>query len=130
MIRFHIRSIAAGAALLLLAAGLSWWQASARRRPHPSAPAPHARMMWGVVEPGRADEWTLRFTAGEPARVRVEGESGLGCAAQDASGTLVDVNVGDGVACTLRWVPARTGNYRVVMRNAGRAPIHYRLLVR
>lgn len=90
------------------------------------------RMIRGVVRPQEVDAWTLQFSTEQPASISVIGESNdsLDCVAQDAAGNLVDVDVAETGACHLRWVPARTGNYRIMIRNSGSAPSSYRLLTR
>jgi hypothetical protein len=61
--------------------------------------------------------------------VRVHGRAGLECAVEDAAGTVRAGVVDSTGACGLRWTPAQTGNYRVLVRNpvAGAAP--YRLTI-
>jgi hypothetical protein len=97
------------------------------RTPGPSP----SRVMAGVADTGRADEWPLRFMRGQPARIEVLGGGArpLGCAVHDAAGALVDSAAGATAPCVLRVLPPRTGTYRVLVRNPGPAPIPYRLVV-
>lgn len=89
-------------------------------------------MMRGVVQAQTVDTWTLRFTAGQPARIWVSGEghTTLDCVVQDAAGNLLDVDADQVDLCYLRWVPARTGTYRVMIRNSGSTTSSYQLVAR
>ena len=90
------------------------------------------RMMRGVVRAQEVDEWTLRFAGGQPARIWVaaEGHTSLDCVVQDAAGKLLDVDADETRLCQLRWVPTRTGGYRVMIRNSGSVSSSYRLVTR
>lgn len=94
--------------------------------------APAERSMRGVVGAREVDAWTLRFTAGEAAHVRVDGEvvGRLGCLAQDAAGNLLDLDADTTGRCRLRWTPERTGSYRILIRNADSLPRAYRMVAR
>jgi hypothetical protein len=91
---------------------------------------PVERSMLGVVGARAVDAWTLRFTGGEAAQVRVDGEtvSRLGCLAQDAAGNLLDLDADTTGRCRLRWTPERTGSYRILIRNADSLPRAYRMV--
>jgi hypothetical protein len=117
---------------LVAVAWLSWGRTRAVPGPEEERGAPDGRMMRGVVRAREVDAWTLRFAAGRPATIWVEGQatSSLDCVAQDAAGNLLDVDAGERGRCHLRWVPARTGSYRVMIRNSGHAASAYRLVAR
>lgn len=128
--------LGSGVLALFVVAWLSWSRPRAvpgQEEERGATPgALDGRMMWGVVRAKEVDAWTLRFAAGRPARIWVEGQpaSSLDCVAQDAAGNLLDVDAGKRGRCHLRWVPARTGSYRVTIRNSGSAASTYRLVAR
>ncbi len=128
--------LGSGLLALAVAAWLSWSRTRALKGPveeRGATPmAPDGRMMRGVVHAREVDAWTLRFSAGRPVRIWVEGQptSSLDCVAQDAAGNLLDVDAGERGRCHLRWVPARTGSYQVMIRNSGSAASAYRLVAR
>lgn len=88
--------------------------------------------MRGRVGPHEVDAWTLRFTSGEPARIRIDGEAHgrMGCVALDAAGNLLDVDADTAGRCQLTWMPERTGSYRIIIRNADSVASTYALVVR
>jgi hypothetical protein len=89
-------------------------------------------MMRGQVGPREVDTWTLRFASGERAWVWIGGEAQrrLDCVTLDAAGNLLDVDANTTGRCELTWIPDRTGNYRVMIRNADSVASTYELLVR
>jgi hypothetical protein len=89
-------------------------------------------MMRGRVGPREVDAWTLRFASGERARVWIGGEARrrLDCVALNAAGHLLDVDSDTTGRCELTWMPDRTGNYRIMIRNADSVASAYELLVR
>lgn len=89
-------------------------------------------MLRGIVQPRGVDSWTLRFAAGEQVRVSITtGDARrLGCIAQDAAGNLVDLDAATTGRCHLTWVPGRTGNYRIMIRNGDSVPSAYQVVAR
>ncbi len=135
MIHLSRRVRLGAAAFALICAA---WLASARARTPPPAmpahsarprPAAATRMMSGVVRAHDTDEWTLRFTGGHAATVRVEG-AGLYCAVQSAAEGLVAEDSARDGRCILRVLPARTARFRVLIRNPGASAAPYRLVLR
>ena len=146
--------ITAGALALLVVAWLAWGRARAPLHPaappdaaddgrspgsartsaespsRPPAAAPDGRRLRGTVDAREVDVWTLRFVGGKPARIWVagEGDASLDCVAQDAAGNLLDVQARGTARCHLRWCPARTGSYRIMVRNSGSARSVYQLV--
>jgi hypothetical protein len=73
------------------------------------------------------DIWTLRFMGLRSARVVVESPAPheLSCRVLDSSNQQALASQTEGGACTLAWTPARTGAYRIEIRNPTRFRVPY-----
>jgi hypothetical protein len=75
------------------------------------------------------DVYTLTFRADEPVLVAItgEGSSDLDLFVEDEAGNRICASDGAGDDEMCRWTPRRTGNFRIRVRNAGKAYDEYRL---
>ena len=75
------------------------------------------------------DVYTLTFRADEPVLVAItgEGSSDLDLFVEDETGNRICASDGAGDDEMCRWTPRRTGNFRIRVRNVGKAYDEYRL---
>jgi len=87
------------------------------------------RELQGVLPSGSADSWTIHFLGERPARIDAAGDGAgdVDCLVYDAAGALVQFDIDAADRCTLRWTPARTAAFRVVVRNVGARADRYTL---
>src|SRR6478752_3301712 len=114
---------AALAALLNLGSGVTTAAAEAPSPPRFVASTIRGEFIdhFDVVLPYRTDVYRLTFVGGEAAMIDVEGDGStdLDCRVYDANGNLVDSDLDGTDYCVLRWVPRRTGTFRLEVRNLG-----------
>jgi hypothetical protein len=67
------------------------------------------------------DVYHRTFTAGAVAAVWVkgDGDTDLDCYVYDSNGYFIDSDVDSTDSCLMRWVPLRTGSFRIEIRNLG-----------
>ena len=67
------------------------------------------------------DRYTMRFRAGYPARIAVQGDgdTDLDCYLYDGNGNLIRSSTNYSDRCLIGWTPAWTGTYTLSIKNRG-----------
>ncbi|MDE6278324.1 MAG: hypothetical protein K2M06_09505 [Muribaculaceae bacterium] len=84
-----------------------------------------------IVRAGATDTYTIEFRGGELALAMVtgDGDTDLDLFVYDSEGNLVDSDTDDTDECLCSWVPEKTAEYTIIVKNYGKVYNCYSITV-